>query len=129
MVGSMEYYPSVDDDERYTQIIEPWFLNALNKMSNSKTSVRVRKMVVFDKASKAHLGGFRGDKKQFENYIAKKGSRDYSNLIDMVVDSLVDKGFVKRAVNPAEITITQEGVDMCSMEGETSWHASDYPVD
>src|SRR5215204_3969663 len=115
----MEYYPSVDDDEKYTQIIEPWFLNALNKMSNSKTSVRVRKMDVFDKASKAHLGGFRGDKKQFENYVGKKGSRDYSNLIDMVVDSLVDKGFVRRAVNPAEITITQEGVDMCSTGGET----------
>lgn len=128
MTGSMEYYPSVDDDERYTQIIAPWFLNALNKMSNSKTSVRVRKMDVFDKASKAHLGGFRGDKKQFENYVGKKGSRDYSNLIDMVVDSLVDKGFVRRAVNPAEITITQEGVDMCNTESET-WHASDYPVD
>jgi hypothetical protein len=129
MTGSMEYYPSVDDDERYTQIIAPWFLNALNKMSNSKTSVRVRKMDVFDKASKAHLGGFRGDKKQFENYVGKKGSRDYSNLIDMVVDSLVDKGFVRRAVNPAEITITQEGVYMCNTESETGWHASDYPVD
>jgi len=69
----MEYYPSVDDDEKYTQIIVPWFLNALNKMSNSKTSVRVRKMDVFDKASKAHLGGLRGDKKQFENYVGKRG--------------------------------------------------------
>ncbi|HKG89510.1 MAG TPA: hypothetical protein VKA95_14395 [Nitrososphaeraceae archaeon] len=73
MLGSMEYYPSVDDDEKYTQIIVPWFLNALNKMSNSKTSVRVRKMDVFDKASKAHLGGLRGDKKQFENYVGKRG--------------------------------------------------------
>jgi len=42
-------------------------------MSNSKTSVRVRKMDVFDKASKAHLGGLRGDKKQFENYVGKRG--------------------------------------------------------
>jgi len=125
----MEYYPSVDDDEKYTQIIEPWFLNALNKMSNSKTSVRVRKMDVFDKASKAHLGGFRGDKKQFENYVGKRGSKVYSDLIDMVVDSLVDKGFVRRAVNPAEIMITQEGINMCNTKGETGWHASDYSVD
>ncbi|HKG89511.1 MAG TPA: hypothetical protein VKA95_14400 [Nitrososphaeraceae archaeon] len=46
----------------------------------------------------------------------------------MVVDSLVDKGFVRRAVNPAEIMITQEGINMCNTEGETGWHASDYPV-
>ena len=86
-------------------------------------------MDVFDKASKAHLGAFRGDKKQFEDYVRKRGSRDYSNLIDMVVDSLVDRGFVRRAVNPAEIMITQEGVDMCSTEGETGWHTRDYQVD
>ena len=112
MVGSMEYYPSVDDDEKYTQIIAPWFLNALNKMSNSKTSVRVRKMDVFVKASRAHLGGFRGDKKQFKNYVGKNVSKDYSNLIDMIVDSLVDRGFVRRTINPAEIMITQKGVDI-----------------
>lgn len=129
MVGSMEYYPSVDDDEKYTQIIAPWFLNALNKMSNSKTSVRVQKMDVFAKASKAHLGGFRGDKKQFKNYVGKNVSKDYSNLIDMVVDSLVDRGFVRRTINPAEIMITQKGVDICNTEGETGWHASDYLVD
>ena len=86
-------------------------------------------MDVFDKASKAHLGAFRGDKKQFEDYVRKRGSRDYSNLIDMVVDSLVDKGFVRCAVNPAEIMITQEGINMCNRKGETGWHASDYSVD
>jgi hypothetical protein len=129
MVGLLEFFPSVNDNERYVQIIAPWFLNALNKMSISKTSAGVRKIDVFDKASKAHLGGFRGDKKQFENYVGKRGSKVYSDLIDMVVDSLVDKGFVRRAVNPAEIMITQEGINMCNTKGETSWHASDYSVD
>ena len=129
MVGLLEFFPSVNDNERYVQIIAPWFLNALNKMSISKTSAGVRKIDVFDKASKAHLGGFRGDKKQFENYVGKKGGKDYSDLIDMVVDSLVDRGFVRRAVNPSEIMITQKGVDMCSTESETGWHASDYPID
>ena len=33
MVSSVEYHPSVDDDEKDMQIIEPWFMNALNKNS------------------------------------------------------------------------------------------------
>jgi hypothetical protein len=41
--GSMEFYPSVDDPEKHTRIIEPWFLNALNKMSDSNTWMKVRK--------------------------------------------------------------------------------------
>ena len=129
MVGLLEFFPSVNDNERYVQIIAPWFLNMLNKMSNSKTSAGVRKIDVFDKASKAHLEGFRGDKKQFENYVGKRGSKVYSDLIDMIVDSLVDKGFVRRAVNTAEIMITQGGINMCDTKGETGWHASDYSVD
>ena len=86
-------------------------------------------MDVFDKASKAHLGGFRGDKKQFENYVGRSGSKVYSDLIDMIVDSLVDRGFVRRAVNPDEIMITQEGINMCNTKGETGWLASDYSAD
>jgi hypothetical protein len=60
----MEFYPSADDPERYTRIIEPLFLNALNKMSNTNTWMRVRKIDVFDKASKVHLAGFKGDKEE-----------------------------------------------------------------
>jgi hypothetical protein len=111
----MEFYPSVDDDEKYTKIIEPWFLNALYKLSNSNTSVRVRKIDVFENASKAHLGGFKGDKKQLENYIGKKGSQNYSDLIDKVVVSLVNKGFAIHAVaNKAD---------------GTGWDASDYSIE
>jgi hypothetical protein len=29
----MEFYPCVDDPEKYTRIIGPWFLNASNKIS------------------------------------------------------------------------------------------------
>jgi hypothetical protein len=29
----MEFYPPVDDPEKYIRIIQPWFLNALNKIS------------------------------------------------------------------------------------------------
>src|SRR5215210_9416407 len=109
----MEFYPSVDDPEKYTKIIEPWFLNALNKMSDSNTRMRVRKIDVFDKASKVHLVGFKGNKDELEKYLENKDSKDYSNLTDMIVNSLVSRGFVKYADNPAEIMITQQGIDMC----------------
>jgi hypothetical protein len=124
----MEFYPSIDDPEKYTRIIEPWFLNALNKMSNTSTGMRVRKIDVFDKASKVHLVGFKGDKEQLEKYLGKKDSKDYSDLIDLIVNSLVSRGFVKHADNPAEIMITQEGIDMCYRMDRTGWHANDYPM-
>ena len=113
----MDFYPSVDDPEKYTRIIGPWFLNALNKMSDSNTWMRVRKIDVFDKASKVHLAGFKGDKEELEKYLGKKDSKDYSDLIDMIVNSLVSRGFVKHANNPAEILVTQEGINMCFKNG------------
>ena len=124
----MEFYPSIDDPEKYTRIIEPWFLNALNKMSDSNTWMRVRKIDVFDKASKVHLVGFKGDKEQLEKYLGKKDSKDYSDLIDMIVNSLVSRSFVKHSDNPAEIMITQEGINMCYRMDRTGWNANDYPM-
>ena len=77
----MEFYPSVDDPEKYTRIIEPRFLNALNKMSDSNTWMRVRKIDVFDKASKVHLVGFRDSKEELEKYLGKKDSKATSTLL------------------------------------------------
>jgi hypothetical protein len=64
-----------------------------------------------------------------EDYLRKKGSKEYSDLIDPVVNLLVNRGFVKRAVNPAEIIITEEGVTMCNKEHPTGWYFQDYPID
>ena len=125
---SMEFYPSVDDHEKYTRIIEPWFLNALNRMSDSNTWMKVKKIEVFDKASKVHLIGFKGNKEELEKYSENMNSRDYSNLIDMIVNSLVSRGFVKHADNPDEIMITQGGINMCYKMDRTGWHANDYPM-
>jgi hypothetical protein len=125
---SMEFYPSVDDPEKYTRIIEPWFLNALNKMSDSNTWMKVRKIDVFDKASKVHLVGFKGNREELEKYSENKNSRDYLDLIDMIVNSLANKGFVKHADNPGEIMITQEGINMCYRMDRTGWYANDYPM-
>jgi predicted transcriptional regulator len=61
--------------------------------------------------------------------LRKKGSNAYSDLIDPVVKFLVNKGFVKRAVNTAEIMITEEGVNMCNRESPTGWYFQDYPID
>jgi hypothetical protein len=125
----MDFYPFVDDPEKYTRIIGPWFLNALNKMSDSNTWMRVRKIDVFDKASKVHLAGFEDDKEELEKYLENKDSKDYSDLIDIIVNSLVSRGFVKHTDNPAEIMITQEGINMCYRMDKTGWHANDYPMD
>ena len=125
----MDFYPSVDDPEKYTRIIGPWFLNALNKMSDSNTWMRVRKIDVFGKASKVHLAGFEGDKEELEKYLENKDSKDYLDLIDMIVNSLASRGFVKHSDNPAEIMITQEGINMCYRMDKTGWHANDYPMD
>jgi hypothetical protein len=62
----MEFNPSVDDDERYSYVIAPWFLNALNKMSDGKTWKRFGKIDVFDSASRSHLGGFNGDRRSLK---------------------------------------------------------------
>jgi hypothetical protein len=64
---------------------------------------------------------------RLEDYLRKKGNREYSDLINPVVKFLVNKEFMKRAVNTAEIMITEEGVTMCNKEGPTGWYFQDYP--
>jgi predicted house-cleaning noncanonical NTP pyrophosphatase (MazG superfamily) len=118
--SSMEFYLSVDDPEKYTRIIEPWFLNALNKMSDNNTWMKVKKIEVFDKATKVNLVGFKGNKEELEEYSENKNSKDYSDLIDMIVKSLVSRGFVKLADNPDEIMITQEGINKCYRMDKTA---------
>jgi hypothetical protein len=66
---------------------------------------------------------------RLEDYLRKKGNREYSDLINPVVKFLVNKEFMKRAVNTAEIMITEEGVTMCNKEGPTGWYFQDYPID
>ena len=97
-------------------------------MSDSNTWMKVRKIDVFDKASKVHLVGFKGNKEELEKYSENKNSRDYSDLIDMIVNSLANRGFVKHSDNPDEIMITQEGINMCHRMDRTGWHANDYPM-
>ena len=81
------------------------------------------------KLSETHLGAFKGDKEELKKYLELKGSDEYSALINPVVNYLVGRNFIKLAVNPAEIMITQEGIDMCNREGPTGWHFKDYPTD
>lgn len=83
---------------------------------------------VFDKASKVHLAGFKGNKEELEKYSEDKNSKDYSDLIDMIVNSLANRGFVKHADNPDVIMITQEGINMRYRMDRTGWHANDYPM-
>jgi hypothetical protein len=90
--------------------------------------MRVRKIDVFDKASKVHLAGFKGNKAELEKYLGKKGSKNYSDLIDIIVNALVSRGFMKHADNLAEILVTQEGINMCYRMNRTGWHANELTL-
>ena len=39
MTDPMEFDPSVDDEEKYSKVIAPFFLNAVNIMTGSKIGV------------------------------------------------------------------------------------------
>jgi hypothetical protein len=125
----MEFDPSVDDEEQYSKVIAPYFLNSLNVLTNSKTSVHVRKIDVFRKAIEKHLGAFKGDRNELERYLSLKGSDEYTGLIKPVIGLLVKRNFIKLAVNPAEIMITQEGIDMCNTEGTAGWYYKVYQIE
>jgi hypothetical protein len=89
---SMEFYPSVDDPEKYTRIIEPWFLNSLNKMSDNNTWMKVKKIEVFDKATKVNLVGYKGNKEELEKY------SEYNNFLLEKSDANIfeDSGLPKK---------------------------------
>src|SRR5712692_6985547 len=109
---------SVADDQHDTKIIEPWFLNAVNKLSNSKISKKVLKIDAF---IIARLGAFKSDKKEYEKYKGRKGSQVYWRLMENVVESLVNRRFIRRHVHPAYVLITNAGITMCNLEGEHGW--------
>jgi hypothetical protein len=116
---------SVADDQGDTKIIEPWFLNAMNKLSNSNTSKKVLKIDAF---MIARLGAFKSNKKEYEKYKGKKGSEVYWKLMENVVESLVKRRFIRRHVHPAYVLITNSGITMCNLEGEHGWHSKYYPL-
>ena len=41
MTDPMEFDPSVDDEEKYSKVIAPFFLNALNIMTGSKIGSQI----------------------------------------------------------------------------------------
>ena len=75
---------SVADDEHDTRIIEPWFLNAVNKLSDGDMSIKVLKIDAFDKSP---LRGFKGDETEYKRYVGRRGSEIYWRLIENVVES------------------------------------------
>jgi len=117
---------SIADDERDTRIIEPWFLNAVNRLSNSNIDVKVLKIDAFDKTP---LRAFKADEEEYQRYIGRRGSEIYWRLIENVVEALENRGFITRHIHPAYVLITQDGINMCNREGEDSWHARYYPTD
>ncbi|MFZ0740499.1 MAG: hypothetical protein WAM54_02795 [Nitrososphaeraceae archaeon] len=114
---------SVEDEKNDTRNIEPWFLNAVRKLSNDSASTRVLKIDAF---IRARLGAYQNNSKEYENYKGRNGSDVYWKMMENVVDSLEGRSFITRYIHPAYILITQEGINACSREGR--WHAKYYPT-
>lgn len=119
----MDYNFSVADEKNDTRNIEPWFLNAVKKLSNDNTSTKVLKIDAF---VRARLGAYKSDPKEYERYKGKKGSEIYWKMMENVVDSLESRNFITRHVHPAYVLITDEGIAACNKEGR--WHAKSYSI-
>ena len=59
----------------HQKILPSLFNTKPKKYSN--TWMKVRKIDVFDKSSKVHLVGFKGNKEELEKYLENKDSKDY----------------------------------------------------
>ncbi len=119
----MEFDFSLADEKNDTRNIEPWFLNAVKKLSNDSTSTKVLKIDAF---VRARLGAYKSNPKEYENYKGRKGSDVYWKMMENVVDSLEARNFITRHIHPAYILITRQGIDSCNQEGR--WHAKHYSV-
>jgi hypothetical protein len=84
---------SVEDEKNDTRNIEPWFLNAVRKLSNDSTSTRVLKIDAF---IRARLGAYQNNLKEYENYKGRKGNDVYWKMMENVVDSLEGRRFITR---------------------------------
>ena len=127
--GNVTLTPSgIKTDEEYAAGIEPWMLNAVNKLVNSRPAEFVLKHSAFDIIP---LKAFKADKKLFDRYLSLKGNADeYSRFIDLVVGGLAARGHVIRRENRAYVSITQQGIERCQEPlGPGSWNKRYYPPD
>ena len=84
---------SVEDEKNDTRNIEPWFLNAVRKLSNDSASTIVLKI---DALISARLDAYQNNPKEYENYYGIIGSDVYWKMMENVVDSLEGRIFSTR---------------------------------
>jgi hypothetical protein len=48
---------------------------------------------------KTPLGGFKGNEMEYERYRGRKGSEVYWRLIENIVESLENRGFIRRHIH------------------------------
>lgn len=117
----------IKTDEEYAETIEPWFLAAVYRRSGADRNKSVLKIDAFVVTP---LQGFKGDQKEMEKYDGLKGSMVYWQMMELVVERLVRKGYLVRTTHPAYVQITDAGIAKChEPTGEGSWNIQYYRPD
>jgi hypothetical protein len=125
----MDFKVSVENEDHDTRILAPWFLNCLNRLSESNPAKFILKQQVFAQTS---MNGFKADPEKFQKYVDLKGNPDNSSVFEPVIHFLERNRFLKiSSVNPAKIAITRIGVDKCNEPSdiECSYNHTFYPIE
>lgn len=125
----MDFNVSVEDDDRDTRILAPWFLNCLNRLSGSNPAKFILKQQVF---AQTPMNGFKADPEKYQKYVDLKGNPDYTSVVEPVIRFLERIRFLRiSSINPAKIAITRIGVDKCNEPTDIEWSYNHtfYPIE
>ena len=115
----MDFNVSIGDDKRDTRILAPWFLNCLNKVSNSDTSKFVLKHKIFGMIP---MNAYKANLEKYKKYVNLQGDPESEAIVNMVVDYLHDDELIQKSSSyPAEVAITQKGIDKCNEPKDIKW--------
>jgi hypothetical protein len=114
----MDIKMSVADVSRDIKILAPWFLNCLNIYSGSNPEKLILKHEIFGRIP---MDAFKADPQIYKKYVDLKGSQEYTEMIDPLVNFLEGKGYIRIGVNRAKIAITPEGISKCNEPSDIEW--------
>ena len=125
----MDFNISIKDENQDIKILAPWFLNCLNRLSESNTAKFILKQQVF---AQTPMNGFKADPEKYQKYLDLKGNSDYTSVVEPMIRFLERNRFLRiPSVNPTKIAITRNGVDKCNepTDIESSYNHTFYPID
>ena len=67
------------------------------------------------------MDAFKADPKIYKKYVDLKGSPEYTEIVDPLVNFLNGEGYIRIGKNRAKIAITQKGIDKCNESPSIEW--------